>query len=311
MASHASTLLLLAVVVGLASLASYLLSQWRARRGNEPLALAGIGIGTALLLASVFITVLGVLLFSQKWLSRLNEIPSQSDAAAGDSFALPNPFDSVEIEPPPDLGIQSNARQDSRRNRAREESAQNRQVPEVSARADAGQSELILPSVGRKHNPSALSASDPWAATQCVVPFKREWDDGTRWTIVNDCGVAVAIVIATCEWAAIECSNGTWRYPADGLLLPAKIQRPTTQAEETQYVNELRHAACAVTDPTAVNLIGMDSEARTEQWQSEFAVARVRDTCLSEVRGLTALGRRSGVPIDALFGHAVYSRVAQ
>lgn len=314
MATHASTLLSLAIVVGLASGASYLLGQWRVRRGDATFALAGMGVGTALLLAAVFLVVLGVVLLSQQWLSRLKETASSNETAVGDIVTRPNPFAAVQIESPAHLDIEWDGGHNSRALRTQTASAArggpHQQTQERSARAAASPRPPAA-SDPREQNGGVLSASDPWAATRCVVPLKREWSDGTRWTIVNDCGVAVAILIATCERPANACSNGAWRYPAEGLQLPAKVQRPTIEAEETLHAIELRHAACVVTDSIALDLIGIEPPARTQQWQRDFEAAQARDTCLHEVRWLAALGARSGVSLDALFGGTLFSRAGQ
>lgn len=307
MASHASTLLFLAVVVALASLASYLWSQWRARSGSETVAFAGLGLGTALMLAAVFLVVVGVLLLSHQWLMRLHDSAAAQNATAAAEIPRANPFRSARVEPSP-TGLAS-AVQSSARTRAREQvearprSARWTEEP-ATTRARSNQ----LPEVQSSQSRSLVaSASDPWAATRCVVPIEREWRDGTRWTIVNDCGVTVAIVIATCETPAAACPNGAWRYRENGLLLPAKSQRPTTETEETQYSNELRHAACVVSDSSAINLIGTANAERSEQWLSELEEARAHDACLSEVRRLAQLGARSGMPLEALLGATLYS----
>lgn len=298
------------MVVGLASLASYFSSQWRARQGRSTLALAGIGIGTALLLAAVFLVVLGVLLLSHDWLARLDETAAELDAEARDAREIVHPFAATTIDASSKREPGSHTQHDARQVRSREEVEPAQPTPAAAAEETAP-NDTLVGLTGREQRSTALLASDPWAATGCVVPFKREWNDGTRWTIVNDCGAAVAIVIATCERSAGECASGSWRYPADGDVLPAKQVRSTTQVEETQYATELRHAACVVTDRAAVNLIGIHLQDRAAQWPSDFEEARAHDACLTEVRRLTRLGIRSGVHIEALVGAPLYSRAEQ
>lgn len=313
MASEVSTLLLLAVVVALASLASYWLSQWRARDGGQTFTFAGLGIGTGLMLAAVFLLVLGVVLIVQQWVSRLDGAMPESENAIADIARRPNPFDSVSsVSGEPTSDERTGLVPTRARAQARSDENRSREVrpTEPSSAAGVSTEDIIArKSVGGQRGTGVLSASDPWAATRCVVPVRREWDDGTRWTIVNDCGVAVAILIAVCARPESECSSRAWRYPEDGLTLPAKHQRSVTEAEQTQYANELRHAACVVTDPTAVVLMGLNGEERnTPDRQRAFAEARLRDACLSEVRRLSVLGAAYGRPIEAMLGARLYSR---
>lgn len=306
MAGHASTLLLLGCVVGLASLASYFLSQWRARTSRETFALAGIGFGTALLLTAVFLLMFGMLLVAHRWLSSLQGAATKSEATVSDLTALPNPFSSLPVET--SIGqISSNESADLDISRQNETSEQQQrtdlEMPEgFTATATRSTVPSVLPPSGRKQRTGALATNAPWAATRCVVPLRRDWPEGTRWTIVNDCGVAVAIVIATCERSASDCPNDAWRYSLHDFLLPAKHRRPTTEAEEVRYTNALRHVACAVWDEVAIALIDIDNEARFAQWQSELEETRARDACLRAARGLTQAGASSGLPIEALVG---------
>lgn len=307
MATQASTLLLLALCAGLASLASYALSQWRTRRGGGTMALAGVGFGTALLLSAVFLIVMALLLLSHQWLSRLNDTSAEiGDQAA--RIATPNPFAAIEASSfsPSADEIEETPRGNADVQRTRRPERIEDDTSRAPAMSLSDATTTLASSRPRKTSTiDPALASDPWAATRCVVPIAREWRDGTRWTIVNDCGAVVAVLIATCE---PSCVGDRWHYLVDGMLLPAKIQRPTTEAEETQYAKELRHAACVVNDSKAVDLIGTGLQDRGETWQVELEEARSRDGCLNEIRRLSLLGTRSGMPIERLFSGSLYSR---
>lgn len=312
MTSEISTLLLLAAVVALVTLASYLFHLWRARHGGGTVAIAGLGIGAGLLLAAALLLVFGIVLIVQQWLSRLDATTPESEGAMLEIPNSPNPFDRVSGEPSPERSRPVAARERARSRPDENPSHDSRQATSASEVGVAAEDLIAEKPADRQHGADVPSASDPWATTRCVVPVRREWDDGTRWTIVNDCGVAVAILIAVCARSESDCPSRAWRYPEDGLTLPPKYRRSVTEAEQTQYVNGLRHAACVVTDPTAVELIALDREARnTPDRQRAFEEARLRDACLSEVRKFSLLGAASGMPIETVLGATLYSSVEQ
>ena len=133
-----------------------------------------------------------------------------------------------------------------------------------------------------------------------------------RWTLENDCGVAVGIVFAACEQAPGDCQSGAWKYEIGGMYLPGKAQRTVTGAEETRHGQQIRYVACIVTTPSAIRLIGLDSEERSSQaWMEAFDAASQIDPCLVRVQQWTDAGRRSGVSIDALIGPGLPGRTRQ
>jgi hypothetical protein len=108
------------------------------------------------------------------------------------------------------------------------------------------------------------------------VPIRRDWNGVTRWTIVNDCGAPVGVMIGN-----------------EGLVLPAKYQRSVTEAEERIDAASLHHSACFVTNARAIRLIGMSMEARsTADWRAEFETERQEDPCLSQIPRLRETGDR-------------------
>jgi hypothetical protein len=143
----------------------------------------------------------------------------------------------------------------------------------------------------------------PWAATRCVVAFHMDPSDLQRWTIENDCQWPVAILIATCSLPADECfdrRSRSWRYRPDGMILPARIQRPVTVDEQTQLGRHIRYVACYVTVRDTIRRIARGEDTGPTSFLARSDGTSAMDMCLSTVLRLSDDGNSSGYSIDAL-----------
>lgn len=326
MPGDAWTLVAILALVLVASLASYYFSQLAfARNSGRPFAWAGVGVGTiCLLVGAVIVVVLCV-----AWVAKLRLADSDADSGlviqpAQSIGAVPTREIAEEAAPAqsPESVSGSAARLDIIDNRAGESheeeqpseslgSAQQLAPTLPRSEAELRASKDISAHVGSS---AVLATTSPWGATECVVSTHPDPADLTRWKIENECGVPVGILVATCEQAASDCDqrvSASWKYLLDGLILPAKYQRSVTAAEQTQFGQRLEHLACVVTTPRAIELIGMDSEARaSSSWRTEFESIRDIDVCLSRVRRWADAGRRTGVSIEALLGEKMSNLTA-
>lgn len=155
---------------------------------------------------------------------------------------------------------------------------------------------------------SAAASVDPWAATQCVVVLQRDPAEPTRWTIENDCGAPVGVIVAACTQTAVACEAAgvtPWKYSYDEVLLPNKARRTITEAEQTVFGEHIRDAACIVAAPAAIELISMDAPARaSDTWRANLSIARETDPCLMQLLWFAERGRRTGLSPDVLRGQA-------
>lgn len=302
----ASTSITIVLLVLAASLASYLLSQWSPIR-NKAIAWAGIGLGTTWLIAAVAILAISAAFVAKLsfvkpaldprtmieppnartgQVNPLLETVNPSEPAAGDALPERTPSRQSDRAPSHETGGDDLPRSATT---ARDQ---------VAATANPA-----APAVGA----SAAAYVDPWAATQCVVVLQRDPAEPTRWTIENDCGATVGVIIAACAHTAVDCEAGAaaWKYSYDEILLPNKVRRTITEAEQTVFGEHIRDAACIVAAPAAVELIGMDAHARaSDTWRADFSIARETDPCLMQLLSFAERGRRTGLSPDLLRGQA-------
>jgi hypothetical protein len=308
-----STVLVISLLVLVASLASYVLSQSGfIRSGGRTFAWASISMGTTLLLAAVVIVVLAIAFFSKLRLLTSGTEATQA-VTSTQPYPRPNPFregvpagtNSVVQSDAPQVDsndrTSGRTRRQGRSTRAGNELEQQPTASSVTSKTEHQSSNALATRVG---SPGVLTAAaDPWAATKCVVPIHGDPADLMRWKLVNDCGVPVGIVIATCSQSEAECNargSRAWKYQIDGMTLPAKPQRSVTEAEETVRAAQLRHLACAITDPNAIKRIGKEQVGPSLASREDFESVRKMDDCLVRVRELSIIGQSTGLPIDAL-----------
>ena len=302
----ATTLVVILLLVGVASLASYLLTQWNAVRGGVvSIGWVALSVGTLLLLVAAAVAVLTAG-FPKVWLSfsKPGE-PSRESAAGIETRARVPERQLAEDELRPAIQRPASVARSVRDVPDQEvltDAPTVNRAPDAASPANPQRS--IQPAAGgapRAPGP-VFAASDPWAATKCVVAINPDPAQLTRWTLESECGVPVAILFASCSAGPHECAGSqSWNYQEGPLTLPDKARRPVPLVEQTRNGKSIRFAACFLSSPAAIELIGQDRETRTSSsWREEFEAARSGDECLTRVHDVTRAGRESGQPIDAL-----------
>jgi hypothetical protein len=250
--------LLLAVA---ASLTSYALSRVNALRGMRPAGRLAIAGATVLFLTAVTIALLS----SSRWASL---VPWSTDRPGDTRIAIPGrvlAIPSVNAQQPP----QSHA---SEPGKATYPATGSRTSGPADTAADAGNSSPML--LGYASRAAVPPSPDMSKAGDCVRLFHRNPDNALRWTVENECGSPVAITVVICNESRSECASR-------GMVLPAKLQRPVFDADETVYGADVRFHSCFISG-RARSLIGEPLEVRsTEEWRAEWEAARLNDPCLS------------------------------
>jgi len=315
MTIHSPTLLVIALVVLAASLASYGLSQWLARRGNERLGI-GLALGAALLLTAIVMVVL-----AGRSIFRIELALFDNAAEQAIEPASPGVRTTVHAE----NGVEKTAvgvahvRTDATLRTANPANDHARLATNQSAAAATGaiaSASSSAPDPRTATGPSVpyepIANTEPWAATRCVFAIQPDPADLHLWRLENECGAAVGILVASCEGSRLQCSDErstSWKYPERAMLLPAKATRSVTYAEQAQRGRHLRYAACQIGVVHALELANIEMQSRAAHWLSQFDTATQDDGCLSRVGNATAAGRRAGLSIDALLGRGIPGRL--
>ena len=307
---NVATAVFVLLIAVLASFGSFWLSRYAHARNQTGLGWTALAIGTVLLLTAAAIMVMTSSRLSLiPWLAQVDEKIVVGLPRADPSASRASPFQRVAGDtraPYPQV-----ARKDVSSDLGSEASDQ---PTEFAPRGSASRADSV-PDMGdlgeRRLGRLAFNAADPWVATRCVIPIRRDPAHLTKWTIENDCPAAVGIVIATCSGSGCdENAMQRWTYEARGIVLPEKWQRTVTAREQTLLGERIERLACALSSARAIELIGESSEVRaTEEWQREFEEARALDDCMSWVARLSEHGRRTGIPIHALIGEARLSHL--
>jgi hypothetical protein len=308
----ASTLLAVFLIVLAASLSSWLLSQWLAARNrSKPLAWAGVSAGTLLFLAAALLAVLSISFLAPLPFAGRDGQPMIEPATSGSAIA--QSAEVLQAMPTSERASAAAERAASRTSdyeEPRRKSLDDVVEPEPVAALASLRANGELPghAVATTTSPGSVVpvAADPWAATRCVRAFHIDPSDLLRWTIENECGRPVGILIATCPRSAVECTerqSTAWQYPRGGMILPGQTQRPVTDAEQTRHGQQVRFVACFVTTPEAIHLIGRPSDMSDEAGAADrLQDVLARDECIARVQRWSDEGNRTGFSIDALLG---------
>jgi hypothetical protein len=297
---HDLTLATLALIVLAASLASFAL--WRllsVMRNTRALQWLSLSAGTALFLTAAVFAVLATMfaalskslpqtssladLATIRWHDSASEAKADTGGDTLDYIASAAiPRRSSVVSPNLDSGDSSD--QLSKRQDPHQVQSANATLPVKSdeLRLDAQTAHWVQ--------------TDLWLASRCVVATGVPLDDGTRWRFENECQLPVAIVVATCDASIALCSSAPrWRYRDNGMILPAKYQRPVTEAEQTVRGSIVRYAACYITGGRLVRLLGADQQERSSTvWQEQFTGLSENDSCVSQVESWSTAGAKSG-----------------
>lgn len=309
-----STLLAIAFLIVAASLASYLFRQWPPFRGAErTVSWMALSLGTTLFLVAASAVVLFSGVLPIDWLTeRLGLLQSMMGHSQSEPLSNWPPEPSmreVSRTPAHDVAVEftSSAGTITRSGVPGDFSgysgtADNGYVtptPQSTSHREAAENSTTLQVPGL-----VGTTRDAWDATRCIVSYRPDPSDPTRWFLENDCGAPVAVLVAACEHRVSEqddCPSGLWRYRKGGMILPAKHQRSVTYAEQTQLGTSIRYIGCIVEQPWAVNLIGQGlavfSTAGLEATQPS-------DPCLARVQHLAEAGSTFTASMDVLVGGA-------
>jgi hypothetical protein len=312
-----STLLAVFLIILAASLSSYLLSQWLAARNrSKSLAWAGVSVGTLLFLAAAVLVVLSISVLAPLHFGARDELSQPMIEPAQSSSAIAQSAAASQAMTPSEPASAARGRTTSRATNGeepRKRSFEDAIGPEPVATIASQQSHGEFPGHGATTTRAGSVvpvAADPWAATRCVRAFHIDPSDLLRWTIENECGRPVGILIAACLQSASECNerqSTSWKYQRGGMILPGKAQRPVSDAEQTRRGQQVRFLACFITIPEAIQLIGqpigqpidMSSDAAAS---GQFQAVLDQDECLARVQRWSDEGNRTGLSIDALLG---------
>lgn len=298
---HLTSLVFILFLTVLASFGSFWWSRYAHSTHQSPLGWTALAIGTVFLLTAVAIVVMTSSRLSLvPWLAQGDQKAIVGSPSAEEAGSRANPFQRLDARAPSQQVTPKISSSDPS-SKVRERQLAVSVQRTSTARSDAGAP--MSDHAKRRSGVPAFNAADPWAATRCVIPIRRDPADLTRWTVENDCPFAVGIVIATCSDSGSCEQNATqrWAYEAHGIVLPEKAQRSVTVREQTFFGQHVERLACALSSERAIQLIGESSEVRaSEEWQREFDEARAVDDCLAWVARLSEQGRRTGIPIHLL-----------
>jgi hypothetical protein len=272
-----NTAIAICLLVGCVSLASYWLSQRKVLAGEGPsLGWLGLAIGTALLLFAAIITL------TTTWLDSFGSMPSADLAvptvgqppAINVSAVRPATKESAIVSKPPDVHARVTVPPTSS-----PRSTESRTEPVRTHRAVLG---AARSSPVRPRGPVAPTSGYLWSATRCVLAYRQD-PQAARWTLDNECGVPVGIMLATCDDDQSQCAGG-WKYVHRGMLLPGKQQRSVSQREQTQPGVRIRYIACAVEDADTVRFMALDPPATlTSAHREALDAAAQNDLCVGAV----------------------------
>ncbi len=306
-----TAVLIITLLTVAASLASWLFSQWLARRARiSGAALAVGGGGTVLLIGAAALVVIGAATSWQRFMPAMDsswliapdaETPRRSDVPA----AEPRPVAEVEqhaadTDPAADAAMALDRRQMSSRKRE--------MLAEAESHLEASEHAQAIP--------AALVAE--WPATDCVASMRS--DESSRWLLDNGCGRVVAVLLASCQLSETACFTNAlvsqgWTYEPDGILMTAGNDKPVplrlgkdgplvapifTIRDHAGARRQIRYLACEVTAAGALQML------RTADGDEQRLATELRaDACYSRVLDWTRNGQREGKSPDALLRRGI------
>jgi hypothetical protein len=270
---HVEMLPLSFALVLAASLASYALSRTNVLR-QRTFAWAGMTAGTAMLLLAAALLVLGVNIGWRWW-------SDQSAPSRDPDLRVSFPAGALHSSDIESEAIEQRVAPSDRGSRP-DMDERTRSTTEATAQAVGAPSATLDDVFMATANREVTVPRDPWSATQCVVALQLDPANPDRWTFENVCDQSVAIFIAPCNAPADTCGSRAPGVHSEShalMLLPAKYQRPVTDAEQTWRGTTMHFEACYV-GSTLHALLGRNSELRaTSAWQAEYADALAAATC--------------------------------
>jgi len=253
----AIAVLIITLLTLAASLASWLFSQWLAKRARvSTAALAVGGAGAVLLISAVAFVIVGAASGWQHWVPG-QEFSSPFDSASASASGAALSSDAWPAKQQPLAAAEPAGREDPARIAERQRMSARKAGMLASAAGHLEQSEYKQAvDLAREYlalNPhdddmlsmlarSMFAAQHPgpagiipaavvaeWPATDCVTAARS--DDSARWMLDNGCGRVVAVLFASCEQSETACFTNAlvsqgWSYEPAGILMTAANDRP-------------------------------------------------------------------------------------
>lgn len=319
----ATAVIIVALLTVAASLASWLFSQWLARRARvSGAALALAGGGTVLLIGAVALVLVAA---STGW---VHFIPVQD-------FSLlepaPMPARSTETVADPVPPARFNEPKEGMLAAAERYLEQSEYAEAIGiARqyladqpADAEMRSMLARSLFAAEHPGSASLIPAvvvaeWPATDCIESMRCE--ESARWILDNGCGRVVAVLFASCQLSETACFTNAlvsqgWSYEPAGILMTAANDKPVplrlgndgplvapifTIRDPAGARRQIRYLACEVTTPAVLQLLhtsGGDERRLTAELRA--------DACYSQVLDWSRSGQRLGSSPDALLRQGI------
>ena len=303
-----------------ASLASWLFSQWLARRARvSGLALAVGGVGTVLLIGAVALVMVTASTSWQQLIPVLDTSPLIAPA--------PRPTRSADTST-----VESQRKQEmlaaAESHLERSEYSQAVDIVREYLAVHGGDADvrsmLARAMFAAQHPgpasiiPAAIVAE--WPATDCVESMRA--DESAHWILDNGCDRVVAVLFASCQLSETACFTNAlvsqgWQYEATGILMTAESDKPLplrlgddgpivapifTIRDAAGARRQIRYLACEVTAPGVLGLL----RGLSDQLTSQRLTAELRaDACYSQVLDWSRSGHRLGASPDALLRRGI------
>lgn len=305
-----------------ASLASWLFSQWLARRARvSGLALAVGGVGTVLLIGAVALVIVTASTSWQQLIPVVNTSPllapasmRSTDAAAAERLRMSERKQAM-------LASAESLLERSEYSQAIDI------VREylVVHPGDADTRSLLARALFAAQHPGPASIIPAaivaeWPATDCVESMRA--DGSAHWILDNGCGRVVAVLFASCQLSETACFTNAlvsqgWQYEATGILMTAETDKPLplrlgddgplvapifTIRDAAGARRQIRYLACEVTAPGVLRLLrGLSDQLTPQRLTAELRA----DACYSQVLDWSRSGHRLGASPDALLRRGI------
>jgi hypothetical protein len=342
MVTSAVIITLLTIV---ASLASWLLSQWLARRARiSGLALAVGGVGTVLLIGAVALVTVTASTSWQRLIPVVDTSPHIAPAPMPKRSAERSTVESsqpavTQVQPPEDPAVAAERLRMSVRKPELLASAESHlerseysQAIDIAReylaihRSDAEMRSVLARALFAAQHPGQASIIPAavvaeWPATDCVESMRAE--ESAHWILDNGCGRVVAVLFASCELSETACfanalvSQGGWKYEPNGILLTAANDKPLPLrlgdgGPRVAPIFTIRDAGGVrrqirylACEVTAPGVLRALREYGDQPAQQALTAQLSTDACYLQVLDWTRSGRRLGASPDALLRQGV------
>jgi hypothetical protein len=340
----ATAVLIITLLTVVASLASWLFSQWLARRARvSGVALAVGGVGTVLLIGAVALVIVTASTSWQRLMPVVDNSPllaparvssQRPDTMPGESKPAAQQEDRAENPAAATERLRMSARKQEMLASAEShlERSEHAAAVELAREylavhpGDSDMRSLLARSLfGAEHPgsasiiPAAIVAE--WPATDCVSSTRS--DASERWMLDNDCGRVVAVLFASCQLSETACFTNAlvsrgWSYEPTGILMTATNDKPVALrlADDGPLVAPIftirdvagvrRQIRYLACEVTAPSVLRLLRTSGGDELTSQRLTSELRaDTCYSQVLDWSRSGHRRGASPDALLRHGI------